>query len=221
VTTGSALYCWGSHSHGQLGDGSQTSSSSPVLVAGDFLFQVARAGSYHTCGVTTANVAYCWGYDLYGQLGTGSVAIFVPTPVAVAGDHSFAAVATGYSHSCGTATDGAAYCWGQASLLGDESGLDQSAPVAVAGGSAVAYCWGINADGEVGATVLDECVADATYPCALAPVRVVGTVQAGASAARVLGRAARPRTADRVALLRELEAGLRRTPLNPLPLKAP
>src|SRR5881275_687308 len=245
VTTGNALYCWGSNSHGQLGDGSQTSSSSPVLVAGDFLFQVARVGSYHTCGVTTANVAYCWGYDLYGQLGTGSVAIFVPTPVAVAGDHSFAAVATGYSHSCGTATDGAAYCWGQASLLGDESGLDQYAPVAVAGGitfataggslasgqesscaltpssaaycwghndagqlgdgstmwrstpnlvlgglsfasisvgvfhacgvttSAVAYCWGINANGQVGATVPDECVVgDATYPCALAPVRV-------------------------------------------------
>ncbi len=293
VTTGNALYCWGNNSQEQLGDGSHTSSSSPVLVAGDFLFQAARAGAYHTCGVTTANVAYCWGYDLDGQLGTGSVTFNVPTPVAVAGDHSFAAVATGFSHSCGTATDGAAYCWGQASLLGDESGLDQYAPVAVAGGitfataggslasgqesscaltpssaaycwghndagqlgdgsttwrstpnlvlgglsfasistgpfhtcgvttSAVAYCWGINANGQVGATVLDECVADATYPCALAPVRVVGTVQAGASAARVLGRAARPRTADRAALLRELEASLRRTPLSPLPLKAP
>ena len=171
VTTSNAVYCWGGNGQGQLGDGSGASSLSPVLASGTLSFQSVRAGSYHTCGVTTANVGYCWGYNDYGQVGDGTVSFAVTSPVAVGGDHSFVAVATGFSHSCATSPDGAAYCWGDGDLTGDGSGNSQLAPIAVAGGltfattgaalaagqensctltpAGAAYCWGRNAVGQL------------------------------------------------------------------------
>jgi alpha-tubulin suppressor-like RCC1 family protein len=173
VTTANDVYCWGNNEWGQLGSGgfSFSPSSSPVLVASGLLFQAVRAGLYHTCGVTTTNEAYCWGYGHYGQLGTGSYELAVATPVAVAGGHSFVAVAAGFTHSCAVSSDGGAYCWGAGSLLGDGSGLNQLEPVQVAGGpfamadgalaageertcaltpAGAAYCWGHNDLGGLG-----------------------------------------------------------------------
>jgi len=172
VTTTNAAYCWGVNSSSQLGDGSTTFSPSPVLVAGDLLFQSVRAGLFHTCGVTIAQVGYCWGYNLDGQVGDGTSAFAVATPVAVAGDHSFASVAAGWAHSCAMTPAGAAYCWGVSDRLGDGSGQDHPIPVPVAGGlsfataggamsagqesscaltpAGAAYCWGHNDLGELG-----------------------------------------------------------------------
>jgi len=172
VTTTNAAYCWGVNSQSQLGDGSRTFSPSPVLVAGNLLFQSVRAGSSHTCGVTIAEVAYCWGYNLDGQVGDGTSAYAVATPVAVAGDHSFVAVAAGWAHSCAMTPEGTGYCWGVSDRLGDGSGQDHPIPVPVAGGlsfataggamsagqesscaltpAGAAYCWGHNDLGELG-----------------------------------------------------------------------
>ena len=172
VTTTNAAYCWGVNSNSQLGDGSRTFSPSPVLVAGDLLFQSVRAGLFHTCGVTIAQVGYCWGYNLDGQVGDGTSAYAVATPVAVAGDHSFASVAVGWAHSCAMTPEGAGYCWGVSDRLGDGSGQDHPIPVPVAGGlsfataggamsagqesscaltpAGAAYCWGHNDLGELG-----------------------------------------------------------------------
>ncbi len=277
VTTTNAAYCWGVNSEGQLGNGSQTFSPSPVLVAGNLVFQSVRAGSFHTCGVTISQLAYCWGYNLAGQLGDGTSAFAVATPVAVTGDHSFAAVAAGYAHSCAMTPQGAAYCWGSATLLGDGSGQDQLIPVPVAGGlsfstaggaisagqesscaltpagaadcwghndlgeigdastiaratpapvsggltfttisvglfhtcgvtsTAVAFCWGNNGSGQLGAATAQTCVLNGmTAACATSPVRVTGTVQAGASVARAAGRDAHVQERNPSILLQRL-----------------
>src|SRR5439155_1230738 len=85
---------------------------------------------------------------------------------------TFAAVSTGFTHTCGVTTPGAAYCWGDNSSgqLGDGTITPTSkpSPVAVAGGldflavsaggphscglttAHVAYCWGDNSFGELG-----------------------------------------------------------------------
>ena len=68
-----SLWCWGDNSNGQLGNGSQTSASTPVatLVSGQAWASVA-AGSAHTCALATDSTLWCWGDNSDGQLGTGS-----------------------------------------------------------------------------------------------------------------------------------------------------
>lgn len=72
VRTGGAAYCWGGNARGQLGSGSTTSSSVPVLVSGALTFAAVSAGDGFTCGRTTNGAAYCWGSNGLSELGTGS-----------------------------------------------------------------------------------------------------------------------------------------------------
>jgi hypothetical protein len=71
LTAGDA-YCWGSDSHGQLGNSTVSSSVVPVLVEGGQRFISISAGAQHTCGVTFDGSLYCWGAGDKGQLGSGS-----------------------------------------------------------------------------------------------------------------------------------------------------
>jgi alpha-tubulin suppressor-like RCC1 family protein len=71
------------NSNGQIGDGTLTQRTSPVIVAGGLGFLAVSAGGNHTCGVTTAGV-YCWGSNSMGQLGSGGTTDS-NAPVKVAG----------------------------------------------------------------------------------------------------------------------------------------
>jgi alpha-tubulin suppressor-like RCC1 family protein len=82
VATGGAAYCWGQNLDGELGDGTTTSWTTPVAVAGVRGFAAVGAGWYHTCGMTTNTGVYCWGYNGHSQLGEGTT-ITSLVPVAV------------------------------------------------------------------------------------------------------------------------------------------
>jgi alpha-tubulin suppressor-like RCC1 family protein len=92
ATAFSYAYCWGDNSSGQLGNGTTTNSSMPIVVAGGLNFTVVSAGGRHTCGVTghnlpsstAAGAVYCWGDNTFGQLGN-SWTTSSPVPVNVAG----------------------------------------------------------------------------------------------------------------------------------------
>jgi len=113
LASGGAAYCWGSNGYGQLGTGDTTQHLTPVAVAGGLTFASLTAGNVHTCGVTSGGAAYCWGYNFKGQLGDGSTTTRT-LPVAVAGGLTFASLtgSLGGHHTCGLTSGGAAYCWG-------------------------------------------------------------------------------------------------------------
>lgn len=124
ITDTGAAHCWGYNYFGGLGAGFRTtdwlvdhySESSPLAVVGGLAFSMLAPGFGHTCGLTTSNGAFCWGFDLYGQVGTGTVTAAYPysvlTPQAVMGGGSFAALDTGYDHSCAITLLGEGQCWG-------------------------------------------------------------------------------------------------------------
>lgn len=144
VTTENLVYCWGSNSYGQLGDGTTTARTSPVAVstagvlAGKVVSSVS-VGDSHTC-VVASDGAYCWGYNGYYQLGDGSnTQRNSPVAVSSAGvlsGKTVTMVAAGGSASCAVAS-GVAYCWGSGSngQLGDNATVTRSTPVAVWAGS--------------------------------------------------------------------------------------
>lgn len=172
ITTTGGLKCWGLNSTGQLGDGSQTSSSTPVDVLGltSGVASVA-AGTYHTCAVTTAGSTKCWGHNGDGQLGDNT-RTSRDSPVDVVGLTSgVTSVAAGLFHSCAVTASGVAKCWGNNNYgqLGNGIFMASSVPTVVqlgmsrvveitvglnhscarttAGG---ALCWGHNGYGQLG-----------------------------------------------------------------------
>ncbi|MCB1608189.1 MAG: hypothetical protein KDI71_14565 [Xanthomonadales bacterium] len=110
VVAGGAVKCWGWNGSGQLGNGQNTDSSTPVEVIGLSGVSSLEAGIEHTCAVTGGRVM-CWGEGNSGRLGTGSTADSL-APVEVAGISAAIEVSAGGFHSCALLTSGTIECWG-------------------------------------------------------------------------------------------------------------
>jgi len=194
LTKAGAAYCWGSNYFGQLGSGSDISSTTPVAVSGGLRFNTLASGTDHTCGLTDTGAVYCWGEGSWGQLGNGSTTNR-NEPVAVSGGLTFSVLVAGGYGTCALTAIGTAYCWGEniAGQLGNGSvtGPDVcngrpcgATPVQVSGGlifsalgrgggyhkcgltfSGAAYCWGRNSNGQLG---------DSSTTNRLVPVAVSG-----------------------------------------------
>lgn len=169
VTAGGRAFCWGRNSSGELGNGSNTDSYTPVAVANLGGVVDISAGWLHTCAATSSGGAFCWGDNLWDQLGTGTNIYDSNTPVAVAGlSTGVVAVEVGWTQSCALLASGAR-CWGRNrdGQLGDGSATDRPTPVGVRGLSGVraistgyahtcartatgVACWGYNGIGQLG-----------------------------------------------------------------------
>lgn len=166
------LKCWGYNSKGQLGDNTTTNRSTPVTATVvDTDIAEVSAGWDHVCVLNSAGGVRCWGSNNAGQLGDGTTTDS-RTPRQVTGLTSdVKSISGGLARTCALTTAGNALCWGSNSngRLGDGTQTNATTPVSVLsfdrnvasvtpGGAATcatttagaAYCWGYNADGELG-----------------------------------------------------------------------
>ena len=175
--TQSLVRAWGYNSFGELGDGTTTDSSSPVIVIPNGSFTgtnitALAAGSDLSLAIQSG-VLYAWGYNGQGQLGNNSTTNS-SVPVAVSSVNGFTnsgvtAIAAGDSHNLAL-RNGAVYAWGNNGngQLGNNSTTNSPVPVAVltlsTGVTGIAagdnfslalqngnvYAWGSNGSGQLG-----------------------------------------------------------------------
>jgi len=169
--TDGTVMCWGETDvGGELGDGLQIASSTPVLATGVFDAADLSVGQHHVCVARRGGTVSCWGYNEYRQLGDGTTNDS-PTAKDVVALTDVTHVAVGYAHSCALKKDATVQCWGDNKVgqLGDNTVVPRSQPAPVLGGLAAVtqiasststtcallksgevMCWGKNDVGQAG-----------------------------------------------------------------------
>ncbi len=173
------VYCWGRNIVGQLGNGTNNSSSVPTMVdmtgvlSGKTIKSLA-IGNETTCALASDEQVYCWGDGGDGLLGNGSNSNQrSPVAVSTAGVLNGKKIKSLHLNSglaCVIADDDMVYCWGNGGdgQLGNGTFANSNIPVAISlnkkikslinKGSSVcgiaeddyAYCWGDNQSGQLG-----------------------------------------------------------------------
>jgi len=111
LTSDGRVQCWGYNYYGNLGNGTNNNSSTPVVVSGISGATAISSGTYHNCAVG-AGTAKCWGWNSSGQLGDGTKTDS-SVPVTVSGLSSgVISVSAGGFFSCALMSTGTVKCWG-------------------------------------------------------------------------------------------------------------
>jgi alpha-tubulin suppressor-like RCC1 family protein len=178
LDAGSAVYCWGLNTSGQVGN---TDTAVLFYVPAAVMPPQAAtlaAGAAHAC-VLRSGKAYCWGDSANGALGN-STTISSGTPAAVYTGgallgKTLTQITGGAGFTCALDSSGAAYCWGlgTSGQLGNGTAASSTVPVAVTTSGALsgvaliqisagngfacglsiagaAYCWGLGTSGQLG-----------------------------------------------------------------------
>ncbi len=103
--------CWGDNQHGQLGDGTETSSTSPVTALGISDAVEVAMGRWHVCALRATGRVLCWGNNPSGEVGSGTSGNEEHTPVDVGLDGVVHIAAGGY-HACAITASRELHCWG-------------------------------------------------------------------------------------------------------------
>ena len=163
------VWCWGHNDAGELGDGTNSDSRTPVQVKGVSGVTAIAVGSGHACALGGDGSVLCWGSNDDGQLGDGTTSDR-NMAIAVPGLPAATAISCGDDTSCAVDGSGVLRCWGQNSSgqLGDGTMTSAKTPTAVkmlppvvgvaAGGGftcandagGAVWCWGDNTNATLG-----------------------------------------------------------------------
>ena len=126
------VFCWGDNRAGQLGNGANNDSTTPVKVDLDGPATGLSAGEDFSCGLVDSGVQ-CWGENRFHELGTG-VSPDSETPMKVEGLGEATSIAAGGDTSCAITPNGV-NCWGENEngQVGDGTDTDRDLPSAVTG----------------------------------------------------------------------------------------
>jgi alpha-tubulin suppressor-like RCC1 family protein len=163
-----SAWCWGTNNSGQLGNGTITSSATPVRAGTLTALTWIGVGRNFTCAAGP-NGAYCWGDNQFGQLGNGTLGGSSSTPALTVIPGRLRALSVGYSHVLGVNENGVVVGWGSNSVgeIGDGttshrpfgSFLAESPVQSIAAGANFSCaarfdgsvrCWGFNGSGRLG-----------------------------------------------------------------------
>ncbi|UXR64025.1 hypothetical protein EZJ49_13225 [Bdellovibrio bacteriovorus] len=136
------LYCWGSNTNGQLGNGSTAYSEPPVKISSNKKFTQVIAGLVHVCAVDDQKDVYCWG----GNSATGGVNSQL-TPFKVPLTKPTEATAVSDTDSCALATDKSISCWGARYGVNPIAIVTSEVFISIHGNYDSSFC-GLTADGE-------------------------------------------------------------------------
>jgi alpha-tubulin suppressor-like RCC1 family protein len=128
----SYLWAWGSNSNGQLGNGTNTDSATPVQVSTLANMTAIAAGENHSLSLMGDGTIWAWGANSNGQLGDGTTTARW-TPVQVNTLASAQGITAGYQDSFASTTIGATWAWGDNTYgqLGDGTTSDRWSPVPI------------------------------------------------------------------------------------------
>ena len=130
--TDGTAWCWGCNIWGNLGDGTDSGSYTPVQVLNLTNASAISSGFGHTCATKTDGTTSCWGYNGTGNLGDGTTDdSLIPVQVEQLTDVSV--ISSGSDHTCAIEGNGTAWCWGRNEFyqLGDGTTDDSNTPVEV------------------------------------------------------------------------------------------
>jgi alpha-tubulin suppressor-like RCC1 family protein len=128
TATKGEVYCWGSHSFGELGSLYTTKPDGVPQKAEGIKGAIGvSTGANGTCAWTKTGDVRCWGANFSGQVGLGAVVGSQPKPVQVANLSGVDALAAGSTAMCAIG-DAGTFCWGYGDVLGYGAGTALSAP---------------------------------------------------------------------------------------------
>src|SRR4029077_19980635 len=132
------VYAWGDNLDGELGNGSTTSTSTPVQVLGLPAGQIGPAlpvwaGAFTSFTMDESGNVYGWGYNGDGELGVGATTSS-STAVQIPGFRP-TQLAPGAFHVLARKSDGTVWAWGDngAGELGNGTAADSYSPAQVPG----------------------------------------------------------------------------------------
>ncbi len=121
ITTAGVLKCWGYNFMSQVGDGTTTQQTSPVVIDTGVTYKAVGVsalqfnGSFYggsSCAITTAGVLKCWGGSSYREDGRGNAVLNASTPTVVDAGVSYTSLSMGTQITCGVTTAGVLKCSG-------------------------------------------------------------------------------------------------------------